>query len=121
MIIKSNSTHQSKNEEQKACYEYTNKLKEYLESIGYNCIIESKTNIEDFVDMFYAPLVISPGSSFSFMSGFFGNGKFISTEHCKEDDTCNNNDTIFITGYNIQHKQIDSYYDVDNVYSYLIM
>ncbi len=122
VILKSNSTHNSKNEEQKSCYEYTIKLKEYLEKIGYNCVVESKTNIEDFVDMFYSPLVISPGSSFSFMSGFFGNAKFISTEHCKENNECvNYNDDVFITGYNIQHKQIDSYYDIDKVYSYLIL
>ncbi len=119
IILMSNSSHLSLNKEQDACLKYTNMLQKYIQSIGYECNIQSKTNVEDFADLFYAPYVISTGSSFSFMAGFFGIGAFLSTEHCFENEECNVNDDIFIKGYNIRHSKIDSYYDIDNVEMFL--
>lgn len=115
VILMSNSTHLSENKEQEACSKYTNMLKKYIQSIGYECTIQSKTNVEDFADLFYAPYVISTGSSFSFMAGFFGKGTFISTEHCSENDRCDVNANVFIKGFNIHHSKINSYYDTDIV------
>ena len=121
IILMSYTKHKSENEQQEACLQYTNKLQNYINSLGYNCIIQSKTDIEDFADLFYAPFVISTGSSFSFMSGFFGKGKFISTEHCEENTKCVNVDSsIFLQGYNINHSKIDSYYDINNVEKLII-
>ncbi len=119
VYLMSNSTHLSKNEEQEACKNYTLGIKEYIKNLGYECVIYSNTNVEDFADLFYAPYVISTGGSYSFMSGFFGKGKFISTDHCMKEDnvynTCNINDNSFIKGYNIKHGDIESYYEIDDV------
>lgn len=122
VVITSCSTHLSWEREQESCSKYVKNLMDYLDSEGYNCITQCKTNVEDFVDIFYAPFVISTGGSFSFISGFFGDGEFVSTEHKEENkSTCNNSNCnrVFIKGYNISHSVVDSYYDVDSVYKLL--
>ncbi len=119
VIIMANTKHDTGNEQQESCTTYAYKLRDYITSLGYQATIETRTNIEDFSDLFYAPAVISTGSSFSFMSGFFGNGIFITTEHCKENDKCNVKHEKFINGYNIKHSNIESYHDIDSVYSFL--
>lgn len=98
-----------------ACNIYLNNLVEYINNLGYNCKLQSKENYEDFADLFNAPYVISTGGSFSFMSGFFGQGTFISTEHCENSTNCCENCNVFLKNYNIPHNLIDSYYDIDNV------
>jgi len=116
VIIMSYIYHKSNDDKNIASMKYLHNLKNYISNLGYNCIIQSKTPIEDFYDLFNSPYVISTGGSFSFMSGFFGHGKFISTEHRDEDDdhiTLDNN--IFLKNYNIPHKLIKSYYDVSDV------
>ncbi len=115
------STHLSNKQDQDACASYIHHLSSYLESLGYKVIIQCKTNVEDFADMFYADAVISTGGSYSFMSGFFGMGKFISTEHILDKATCTTNECndIFVRGYNIMHEDIDSYHDIDKVYALL--
>jgi len=108
--------HNSDDNNINACNEYLNNLKKYLFELGYTCILQSKSNFEDFSDLFNAPYVISTGGSFSFMSGFFGNGQFISTEHCEEDNNCCKDcGNVFLKEYNIHHKLIKSYYDVNDV------
>jgi hypothetical protein len=112
--------HSSEKDNVIAANKYLNNLIKYISNLGYNCITQTKTPLEDFSDLFNAPFVISTGGSFSFMSGFFGKGKFISTEHRDEDITNKltiNNDT-FLRNYNIPHKVIKSYYDVDDVENY---
>ena len=115
------STHLSKIEEQDACALYTKHISEYLESIGYDVNVRCNTNIEDFADIFYANVVISTGGSYSFMSGFFGDGIFLSTEHILEGNTCKTKecDDVFIRGHNIMHHEVESYYDVNKVHSLL--
>jgi len=115
------STHLSKKEEQEACALYTKHMSEYLESIGYHVNVRCNSNLEDFADLFYAKSVISTGGSYSFMSGFFGHGQFLSTEHILDGKTCTTKecDTIFIRGHNIMHHEVESYYDVDKVQSLL--
>lgn len=123
IIITSCSTHLSGEREQESCSKYVKNLMDYLDSEGYNCITQCKTNVEDFADIFYAPFVISTGGSFSFISGFFGDGEFVSTEHKEENkSTCNNTNCnrVFMKGYNISHSMVDSYYDVDIVHKILI-
>jgi hypothetical protein len=115
------STHLSKKEEQDACALYTKYMSDYLESIGYHVNVRCNTNLEDFADMFYAKAVISTGGSYSFMSGFFGHGQFLSTEHILNGKTCTTKecDAIFIRGHNIMHHEVESYYDVDKVHTLL--
>ena len=54
------------------------------------------------------------------MSGFFGNGTFISTEHCLHGTTgccadCDNYENYFIRGYNISHDKIKNYFNINDV------
>jgi hypothetical protein len=110
--------HLSNNENKSACNIYSTKLKEHLNN--YNIHIECNSNVDDFVSMFYAPAVISTISSFSFMSGFFGNGIYIqpntminNNEECSE---CDNK----YKGYNIPHNKVNDYHNIDEVYKLLI-
>ena len=101
------------------CNKYLNNLVDYLSNLGYTCKLQSKSNFEDFADLFNAPYVISTGGSFSFISGFCGNGTLISTEHCEENtNCCNDCGDTFLKNYNIYHKLIASYYDIDDVEKY---
>jgi hypothetical protein len=115
VIIMYYLNHLSDDNKISCCNKYLNNLVKYISDLGYNCILQSKSKFEDFSDLFNAPYVISTGGSFSFMSGFFGNGTFISTEHCEENNNCCKDCGNFLQNYNIHHKLIDSYYDVDNV------
>ncbi|NDB84819.1 MAG: hypothetical protein EB127_19240 [Alphaproteobacteria bacterium] len=57
--------------------------------------------------------VITTGSSFAFMSGFFGNGVYISADFHK-DSKCS--DCHWMTAkYNINHEDVKSYYDIDEM------
>lgn len=77
-------------ENQKLCEEYTKLLSEELINNGIKVnIFECREVIEDFARMFYAPLVISPGSSMSFIAGYFGNGEFITSGHILEEISSN--------------------------------
>jgi len=114
------STHKSDQQKQESCKSYTDHLQEYLQSIGYTATAQCKTPEQDFATMFYSPLVISTGSSFSFMSGFFGSGQFITTlhedEHNKKDfSTCTDCDMWMYKGYNIPHSSVDDYHNTDQV------
>ena len=116
------STHLSNEKDQAACSLYVDKLADYLKGIGYKVETQCKTNGEDFADLFNAKGVISTGGSFSFMSGFFGKGLFLSTDHSVDHKSCDLDEckTTFLKGYNISHDDVESYHDVDNVYSLLI-
>jgi hypothetical protein len=111
------STHRSGKYDQEACSKYITLLSKYLKSLGYSVETQCKTNVEDFADLFQAKRVISTGGSFSFMSGFFGKGIFKTTEH----SSCNSPEceSIFVRGYNIPHEEVESYHDVDQVYTLL--
>ncbi len=77
-------------ENQKLCEEYTKLLSDEMTSIGIKVnIFECRDIIEDFARMFYAPLVISPGSSMSFMAGYFGNGNFVTSGHLRDETSPN--------------------------------
>jgi len=116
IIIMYYNKHNTTNKEQDSCNVYADELKKYITSLGYNCVLQSKSNVEDFADLFYSPYVISTGSSFSFMAGFFGNGQFISSENCEENDKeCFIDDRLFLKGYNLSHNNVDSYYNIDDV------
>jgi hypothetical protein len=112
VILLTNTDHRSNIKNKEACKIYLNGIKNYIESIGYKVIIQSKSKEEDFATLFYAPAVISPGSSFSFMSGFFNNSIFISEGHMS---ICNNCGKWLVRGYSIEHKKVNNYYDTTDV------
>lgn len=116
VILLTSTVHRSNIKNKEACEIYLQSLKNYIESIGYNVIIQSKSKEEDFATLFYAPVVISPGSSFSFMSGFFNNGIFISEGH---ESMCTNCGKWLVSGYSIDHNKVNNYYDTSNVITLL--
>ena len=112
------NTHRTDVDQQKSCIEYTDSLKAYLNSIGYECEVVCGSNIDDFATLFYAPAVISTSSSFSFMSGFFGNGVFFSTENTRgKCESCND---WMIYEHNLPHEDVDDYTNTPSVIEMLL-
>ena len=107
IIILFNNKHRSKNKEMNACNIYANDLINYINSLGYEAILESGTLTEDFVKMFYAPAVITTTSSYSFMSGYFGYGKFIVSRDCDKE--------FCYRKYALKHFNVKDYYNTDEV------
>ena len=116
--IMSCSFHHSGKTEQDSCGVYAKSLQDYLKEIGYDSDIICNSNIDDFATIFYAPAVISTYSSFSFMSGFFGKGTFISTEFL-EGKKCDKCGDFTEYGYNLMHNQVDDYNNTDVVINLL--
>jgi hypothetical protein len=118
VIILSCTDHLSNEENKNACNIYADLFKTHLSK--YNPKILCNTNVDDFVLMFYAPAVISTISSFSFMSGYFGNGIYIQPNLMDQNEEkcldCNNT----YKGYNIQHNKVNDYHNIDEVYKLLI-
>lgn len=115
--------HNSNERMQKACEEYSRHLKEELGVTVYLKMCEGDA-LEDFAKMFYAPLVISMGSSMSFMAGYFGKGEFVTGGHVfeKEDGTIESTCKICKYGpeTNLLHKDSGGdYYDVETVHEKL--
>jgi hypothetical protein len=117
IIILSCNTHLSSKKNEESCGEYTNLLKEQLKE--YNPEIECGTNVDDFISMFYAPIVISTQSSFSFMAGFFGNGTYFQPNFMDENKECNDCESKW-RSYSISHEMVDDYHQIEEVYKLLI-
>jgi hypothetical protein len=122
VIILTNNKHNSTKEQQASCDNYTSKLSDYIKSIGYNVITESGTNIDDFSKMFFSEGVISTGSSFSFMAGYFGNGKYIqpTVTDINNIEQCMDCADFIYKGYNINHIDIKDYNNIEEVYKLLV-
>jgi hypothetical protein len=106
--------HRSNNDEQKSCKDYSDSLYEYLQQNGYEVQMICNSNIDDFTTLFYAPGVISTWSSFSFMSGYFGHGVFVSTEGDKG-RLCEECSDFTLYDYNLPHEDVKDYYDTKDV------
>lgn len=117
IIILSCTSHLSDEKNKASCGKYVDLLKNELKD--YNPEIKCGTNVDDFVSMFYAPLVISTQSSFSFMSGYFGNGIYYQPNSMIDEKECDECDSDY-KGYNVPHKLIKDYHDIDEVYKLLI-
>jgi hypothetical protein len=118
VIILSCSFHNSDEQKKIACGTYTESLGDYLRSISYEPIVECKSNVEDFATIFYAPAVISIGSSFSFISGFFGKGIFFAGGHREEVDAkggCDTCSSWLDYSDEIKHNTVIDYYATDEV------
>jgi hypothetical protein len=118
LYIMSCSFHKSNDHIMELCNTYSNSLRYFLKKHNYNSEIICNSNIDDLATLFYAPAVISTSSSFSFMSGFFGNGVFITTENAQNSDCTACND-IMLYNFNLSHEKVDSYYDTDIVIAQL--
>lgn len=117
IIILSCTSHLSNNKNMTSCDKYSELLKKEL--IYYNPEIQCGTNVDDFISMFYAPAVISTLSSFSFMSGFFGNGLYIQPNFIDNDKECDDCVSDY-KGYSIRHSSVEDYNNIDEVYKLLI-
>jgi hypothetical protein len=108
--------HNSSEENKTSCDIYIKSLCDYLLSIGYDSTIKCQSSLDDFATLYYAPAVISTGSSFSFMSGFFGKGIFISAGHQNEGEVqAESVGEWLYKGYNVMHSEISDYHDTANV------
>jgi len=116
VILMNCSSHLSQNREKDICATYADSITDYLKEEGYTATRVCGDNLDDFATLFYAPAVISTASSFSFMSGFFGKGQFISTSHEPDANTPVCEDCKeFRHGYNLYHNDVPDYYDVEDV------
>jgi hypothetical protein len=107
------NTHLADEKMQESCTKYTESLVTYIEGLGYKCNVMCNSNIDDFAMMFYAPAVISTISSFSFMSGFFGDGMFIASNIIRS--TCSQCDEWNIKDMNLLHEKVPDYHDTEYV------
>jgi hypothetical protein len=98
---------------------YIDSLKENIENNGHRVIlINTQSSLDDFALLFYAPACISTSSSFSFFSGFFGKGIFISGYHTEyEENTCTA--SCIKKGYSLNHCDVADYNDTSTVISQL--
>ena len=102
------------------CKNYVDLLVKELDPIKVN--VKCQHYFEDFACMFYAPLVLSTGSSMSFMSGFFGHGKFLTAGHIF-DEFKNTPDCTICShprSINLMHNEVSDYYDVQSVHKLLL-
>lgn len=114
------NTHRSGQTEKESCDIYAKSITKYVESLGYKVDVQCNEYVDDFAIMFYAPAVISTGSSFSFMAGFFGKGVFISGGHQfyespEQNEYLNDIGDWLFKGYNISHSSVDNYTDTESV------
>ena len=116
IIILSCNKHLSSEENEKSCNEYVTMLQNEL--TRYNPKIQCGTNVDDFISMFYAPVVISTQSSYSFMAGFFGNSTYIQPNFMEDNKECEDcfNDW---RGYSLSHEMVTDYHDTEKVYNLL--
>ena len=116
VLLMNCSSHRSGNKEKEACATYVDSISDYLKGEGYTATRVCGDNLDDFATLFYAPAVISTISSFSFMSGFFGMGQFISASHEHDGNTTVCEDCKeFRHGYNVYHSEVPDYYDIEAV------
>lgn len=114
------NTHRSTTSERESCDVYSKSISDYVESLGYKVDIKCNEYVDDFANMFYAPAVISTGSSFSFMAGFFGKGIFISGGHQFYESPEQNSylkgiGNWLYKGYNLAHSSVTDYMDTTAV------
>jgi len=116
LYIMSCNLHKSNDTMKESCNIYVNSLQEYLKDNNFNSEIVCNSNIDDFATLFYAPAIISTSSSFSFMSGFFGNGIFISSElKNKKEEDCKSCNNVILYGYNLSHEKVNDYNDTETI------
>lgn len=114
-------SHLSNEKNSNACKEYVRLLSEELSPMKVN--VKCGHYFEDFASMFYAPLVLSTGSSMSFMAGFFGHGKFLTAGHMFDGEKDNSPSCTICShppSINLLHKEVEDYYDIPSVHKLLL-
>jgi hypothetical protein len=97
---------------------YLLSLQNFLQDKGYTIEVVFNSNLDDFSMLFYSPAVISTGSSFSFMSGYFSEGIYLTEGHYHENY---NGSTSLCTAkfikrnYSINHSNIKDYNDTEKI------
>ena len=66
------------------CGRHSRYLAQYVREAGIEVEERCGTVESDFALMLHAPAVVSAGSSYSFMGGYFGEGRFVSAGHVHE-------------------------------------
>jgi hypothetical protein len=99
------------------CNIYILSLKEYIETLGYEVILQCNDEYNDFATIFYAPGILATSSSYSFMSGFFSDGIFISSGHyCEEKNIkCYNCKSWLKHNNTLEHADVPDYNDTEYV------
>jgi hypothetical protein len=97
------STHLAGEKEQEACGKYVDLLQTELENEGVHVTTSCGKIDGDFAKMFYAPILVTTGSSMSFFAGMFNDREFIKPS--KEEY--------------LHHSSVRTYYDVDVVHEQL--
>jgi len=115
IMILYNNTHRSNDKNGATCNTYVEMLREYIrQNLNIHTKVYSRSSLEDFADIFYAPAVISTSGSFSFMSGFFGDGYFIAP--CVIDENLDVENISWLkTKYMIHHNIVNDFYDIDEI------
>jgi len=108
--------HECDAENKRVCNIYNKSLSEYLTSFNYNVNVQCQSIQEDFATLYFAPLVISTGGSFSFMAGFLGKGVFVSPglEGTSDELNMQLKDWV-IPKKNLLHDDVPDYYNTDDV------
>jgi len=123
VLLLSCNIHRSNPVYQQKCNLYEASLIQYLRNINYKVNLQCNSNIHDFAALFFAPVVLSPSSSFSFMSGFFGHGLFYSEGHFTEGKGYKLENKLgdwLKTGYSIPHSKVDDYENTEKVIEMLL-
>jgi len=119
VILLSCHTHNSRADWTDACRQYSDSLRNYLTGIGVQVTVQChESNLKDFATMFYAPLVISTGSSFSFMAGYFGHGTFHSAGHVHDPEMTSPLSSLppwMRYDTDVGHQQVSDYLNVPSV------
>jgi len=122
VIIVTSNKHRSKPKMKQASLSYLQDFIHFLKENGYHPIIQSKSIVEDFATMVFAPVLISGGSTYSFMAGMANNQTFVSSLIGQEKgqffDTIENCDWMY-PHLPILHRDIASYYDMETVFEKL--
>lgn len=123
LIVSSNKHHANTLLKTASDY-YLQDFLSFLQEHGYNPIVQSESVLEDFATMVYAPILISSGSSYSFMAGMATTGTFLSSSVGREDKI----DHSFITNTNCEwmcpfspvlHGDVVNYFDLNVVFKQL--
>ena len=106
-----------------ACVDYMGYVVLELQEAGYKVeIINNGSVLEDFARLFYAPVVISTSSSFSFFACYFGDGWCATATHGRTQqgvEFCEGCSDRMYLGVNLNHADVVDYHDTRTVLSQL--
>jgi hypothetical protein len=109
-------THLSCERNEKACSDYVQDFKSYLESLGYTVNVQCKSIAEDFATMLQASTLITAISSFSTLAALVRQGpSYLPVPHDRPMDRLVSEGLHYIPGGRLDHSQVKDYYDIETV------